>query len=441
MTFSPEQSHSPVSEEAVEEQESLKPPKETVDDLRNMKEFAQSRKDSSEQLFEMKQKEVERLREEIEGKKEGIIQRILEFKKIREMERQIGFQREVGERHEKDASEIQKLIGQYDGLIAERERYDALVEEAYAENDAFDERGKETVLEEERKRDIANLAKEHGVFFAHDYVVGDGMPSANNNAINTRGMDLWDLLDTDLALAPPIAVSSLHPGTREGLFKDKGSPRGSGFGCFISNGRVTAADKSDMGSVAISRYERVVHSAEAKKADSIDRAIRKADFDGKSGYNEKSTSYNELVIQNPEIAGVYFKWEEGNGNQSALTDNAEISLQNGNGRGYDGWWKIIEDLKKRNLPVFVLDRLNNTTRLAHDIDTEKRTFKVTPVFTPEMMVSLPGIYKQHTDKEERRKAVMRIFDKVSGVLTDEEKTFGPDGSERDMTTSPYRLHQ
>ncbi len=440
MTFSMEKANITDSEEESEEQELLKPPKETIDDLRSMKEFAQSRKESSERLFEMKQKEIERLREEIEGKKEGIIQRIFEFKKIREMERQLGFQREVGERHEKDASEIQKLIGQYDGLIAEREHYDALVEEAYAENDAFDERGKEAVLEEERKRDIANLAKEHGVFFAHDYVVGDGMPSANNKAINTRGMDLLDLLDTDLALAPPIAVSSLHPGTREGLFHDGSGKRSGGFGCFVSAGRVTAAGRGDIGSVAISRYERVVFGEELKKADNIDEAIKKDDFDGKSGY-EESTSYNELVVQNPEIAGVYIRWEEGDGNQSALADNAEITLQNGNGRGYDEWWETIGGLKMRNIPFFILDRSNNTTRLAHDIDMEKRTFKVTPVFTPEMMVSMPGIYKQHTDKEERRKAVMRIFDKVSGVLTEEEKTFEPDGSERDMTTSPYRLYE
>lgn len=206
MAFSMEKSKGSASDGENRPDELSNLSRETVDSLRSSKESAVARKESSERLFEMNRKEIERLREEIEEKKSNIIRRLLEFRKIREMEKQLGFQREVGERHEKDASEMRKLIGQYDGLIAERERYDALVEEAYAENDAFDQQKKEAVLEEERKRDVANLAKEHGAFFVHDFITSDNRPSNVNHVVETDKLSMDEQVDIMMGLAPSISA-------------------------------------------------------------------------------------------------------------------------------------------------------------------------------------------------------------------------------------------
>jgi len=418
------------------------PSRETGDSLRSSKESAVARKESAERLFEMNQKEIERLREEIEEKKSNIMRRLLEFRKIREMEARLGFVRKVGESHEKDAERMGKLIEYYDGLIVEEERFDALVGETYEGDDALDERKWQEMLEEEEKRNVANLAKEHGAFFVHDFITSDNRPSNVNHVVETDKLSMDEQVDIMVGLAPSISASTIHPETRERMFNDEFSKRGSGFGCFISGGRVQAGRPLDMGSVAVSLRERVAYRDDVHSTKNISDAISKT-FDDAEGprYRDENTSYNEFIIQNPEIAGVYFKWEAGNGMQGALEDNAVISLQNGSGVRYDGWWDSIGELQKKNLPIFVLDRSNNTTRLVYDIDGESRTFKVTLPFDPAMMVSLPGIYKQHTDKEERRKAVMRVFDKVSGVLTDEEKTFKPDGSEDRQTASPYRLYE
>lgn len=183
--------------------------------------------------------------------------------------------------------------------------------------------------------------------------------------------------------------------------------------------------RSDIGSVAVGLRDRRVSTNDAS-LDSIENAI--------TGRGDDEP-YNELIVEQPEIAGVYCRIPSG----IPLTEN--ISLQNGNGVRYDSWWGKLQNVMNRNVPIFVLTS-DNKTHLLYDIDPEKRTFKVAGEVNPEDIVDMPGIYKQHLGKNEKKAAVGRVFDSVSHLLTDKEKTeFVPDSTADNSNESPYQIHQ
>ena len=200
-------------------------------------------------------------------------------------------------------------------------------------------------------------------------------------------------------LAPTISASTLDEGSKQRTF-GKGS-----WGAFISGGRVVGGGRSDIGSVSVGLRDRRVMSERDVPLEAIEGAI-----DGRN----RNESYNELIIEQPEVAGVYCKWFK----DIPLTEN--VSLQNGNGVGYDSWWGRMKNVMDRNVPVFVLTQ-DNQTHLLYDIDTEKRTFKVAAKISPDDLVGMPGVYKQHTGVDEKRAAVGRVFEHVSYLLTEEEK--------------------
>jgi hypothetical protein len=107
---------------------------------------------------------------------------------------------------------------------------------------------------------------------------------------------------------------------------------------------------------------------------------------------------------------------------------------------YDRWWNIMEGVMRRGMPIFVLNQEKNNVRMVYDINIRSRSFKVTPEYDPAKMTNLPGIYQQHLGKREKRKAVMRVFDKVSGLIPeDKRKDYIPDGTESDGR-GMYNIH-
>lgn len=377
--------------------------------LENMQSFAEE--------FELK---AEELRANIAEKKSGLFSRILHFKEIRDLEKELG----VTEHQERSAREYAKereeMIAAYDRIIAEENELGALMEEAQKENEAWDEEKRRDYLESERRRDLTQLSREHKTFFVHDIVTAEWKPSENNRAVDTTQMDWNDQFDLLLGLTPTISASTIDHGHRE----EQRTFGGKSFGVFLSGGRVLGGKASDAGTRAFGLYDREIPRG-CETTDAIERAIA-----------QRSDTYNELVIEKPEVAGVYCKWFDD------IPLESEMSLPNTESRGYDGWWKRMSEIMNRNVPVFVLTS-DGHTRMLYDIDPESRTFKVSDAeFEPEHLSDLPGIYKQHLGEEERKKAVMRVFDKVSGALTEDQKEqFAPDGSEHAPDDSPYRLHQ
>ncbi len=227
-----------------------------------------------------------------------------------------------------------------------------------------------------------------------------------------------DYLDIALGIEPPLSTSTIHPGTRESLFsrynKVEGQESNSNFGVLLSGGRAQGGHHEDAWSVALNRNERSMPE-EMETLENVEKAISKVNT------YETDTGYNEIVVQHPEIAGVFFHWLEEDGNKGVLKEGEENILPDGNGIQYGWWWKTVGNFQKRDMPLFVLNQTNNTVREVYDLDFEKRTFKVGPVVEPAELTHLHESQKRHQTPEARKRAVGRVFDHVSGILTDEEK--------------------
>lgn len=379
-----------------------------LDLAKERKGWKESDSDTAKEHIENYKKDIERLRTEIDAKKRSLISRIIDYKKINSLRKEMNRRETILAQRNETQRQRTELIEYYDKIIDDEERLGRVMEEAYKENADFDARKKAELIEEEGNRNVGNLIKKHQVFFVHDIIDADWKPSANNRAINTKNLDYEDQLDIVLGLDPTISVSTLSPDSKNRTF-GKNS-----WGVFLAGGRILGGEESDAGTVGMDLRSRYIPEA-SRSAKAINRAIERPNGGGK-----KEGSYNELVMERPEVAGVYFKW--GSDYLPQIKEGTDISLKEKINGSYlsDEWWETLENSMKTGAPIFVIDNDNNV-RMVYDINIKARTIKVTPKYDPENFVDMPGIYKQHTDKSSKRAAITRVFDKVSHIIPEEER--------------------
>lgn len=361
---------------------------------------------------------TESLRLEIDNQKANIINRVLEFRKINELERKLHIQENILKYNEKRLKQKKELVEAYDYLITKEVKLVIIIEEAQGENAQWDEKKKSELISEEDARNVAKLAEKHGVFFVHDMVDIDWNSNSNDKAIDTSGLDFNDQLDILQGLEPTISASTLCKGRTQ-----KTSEKGS-WGVFLSGGRVLGGKESDATTIASGLKDRRFCSSDSMTTESIENAILRKEFKKYNNSNLTGDSYNELVVENPEIAGVYVKW---NDEMPVLNEDGDIYLENDANNRYDKWWSSLSDIMQRNIPIFILNRESNTARMLYDIDLKNRSFKLSSEYDPKNISNMPGIYKDHLGRIAKHKAVMRVFDKATGViLGDEKKEYATD---------------
>jgi len=253
---------------------------------------------------------------------------------------------------------------------------------------------------------VMEQAKKHNVFFVSDIVTADWKPSANNRAIDTKKLDFEDQLNIILGFEPTIAVSTLSPNSPNRTF-------GNGaWGVLLAGGRITGGEPSDAATVAAGLRRRLFHSNDSKTVEGIDKAI-----EGRYGGKMMNTSYNELVVENPEVAGVYFKIKSDVLPQD-IQAGEDILLPRQYG---DAWWEQVGHIMGTGVPMFAIEQDTNMVKMVYDIDLKNRSIKMTPPYDAENVVNMPGIYKQHLDKEHKRASVTKVFYKAAHLLTEEER--------------------
>jgi hypothetical protein len=381
------------------------------DSQENMKDVVESERERLEEVREY----IQELTQEMDQKRSSIMSRILNWSRIRSLREELGTQFATARVLDESIQDKERITRYFNELLSTEKSYGAYLNQLEQETK---DRELREFMEDEEKRKVESLVEKHNVYMVHKLVAGDWKPSKNNEAVNTRNLSAGDQLDIVTGLAPSLSVSTLHPNTEEGLFADTLS-KGGGFGILLSEGRVQSGSPSDAGSVAVGRGEREQVGAK-RTIEDIDKAIRKEFTSDRPSY-ETNRGYNELVVQNPKVAGLTFEWLEGDGNMSALKEGEENMLLDGNDVGYGVWWRLIGNMQQRGLPIFILDRTNNTVREVFDLDTEKRSFRVGPIVEPKELTQLSDEYKEHLSPEVRRRAVARVFDHVSGILTNDEK--------------------
>lgn len=349
---------------------------------------------------------VERLREDVDAKKKSLLSKVINFKKLKELQKELHRSENILSEREAEQKWHEEMIGYYDRILEEEEAMGRLMEEAYVDNALFDEKKRVELAEEEKGRSVAEQAKKHGVFFVSDIVTADWKPSANNYAIDTRQLDFDDQLNIILGLEPTLSVSTLSLNSQNRTF-------GTGaWGVLLSGGRIIGGEETDAATVATGLRNRHIQK-ESRSIAAIDKAIERPWSGGKEG----STSYNELVVEQPEVAGVYFKIESSD-IPHGMQEGMEIWLPEQYG---DAWWEQIGSIMKTGAPLFAIEQNSIAVRMVYDINLKDRTFKVTPSYAPENMTDMPGIYKQHIDEGHRRDAIGKVLDKVAHLLSEEDR--------------------
>lgn len=345
-----------------------------------------------------------------------------EFKQIRDLEVRLKMTERMKNVAEEDKKRTDELIAGYDHIIAKDQDLTSIKAEARVVMETSAQERLVAKEQDEKLRSVEDITQRHGCFMVHDLVTADWKPSANNNAVDTKKLSLNDQLDIVLGLEPTIATSTLRVGNPQ----DKTFGRGS-WGVFLSGGRTLGGEPQDAGTQAHGLRKRNV-GERFRGVDSIDDAIM----------SPHKASYNELVVENPKVAGLYIKWSDDMPPLSKIT-----SVQNGNGIRYDGWWENMKLVAERNIPIFVLTQ-DNRTRMIHGINFQEKTFQVAEGdISPEDMVNLPGIYKQHLGEPEKRAAAMRQINTVKHLLSPTEVTDIESGARvtiEDTKNNPYALH-
>lgn len=239
----------------------------------------------------------------------------------------------------------------------------------------------ETVLELPKHLDVSEVMKDKNAFFVHMIQVTDQFDvSVTNKSINTNKLSASQKLDLVYGLSPTLSASTIRPHKNDETFNG-------GFGVIFSHGEIAHAHQGDAATRAVSLTERDVLTGVKKEKQDVDNAIEK-----------ETSSYNEFVLKNPEVAGGFMKlatfndritYEEEevvhyNG-EIEVTKIGVIDLSNPldrfgriTGVNYDKPLSILIEMQKRG-KVFVMDE-SNQMYIVRNIDEAGR--KVEFIATP-----------------------------------------------------------
>lgn len=256
-------------------------------------------------------------------------------------------------------------------------------------------------VEEEKKRSIETLAKEKGVFFVHGIVENKYTDDANKT-LETNNLKWNEKLDVILGLEPTLSSSTLKPGSGQETHGRRG--------VIFSRGKVSGGSRNDIQSIAHGLRERSFDDS-MKSMESIHGAI--------GSENSRQGGYNEIILEKPEVVGVYL-----NLNSNGDPDIPKLKRENDDRFSIDGdlfdSWACIQDAMKRETGIFVFTDGNKLHRI-YDVNEKDKTFSITPELSPEDIANTQSSYEGYVGQKKKKEAVMRVFDKISGALDNDEK--------------------
>lgn len=140
---------------------------------------------------------------------------------------------------------------------------------------------------ERQLKTVEQTIVRNGVFILHALNEPGNPARHNDNSIVGSGATLEDDVDLALALKPSLSCSSAIPGEVQGLWSND-------MGLIIGGGDIPFAGGGDAGTVPSGIGERARRDQRSTATD-IDNVVQKTD----------RASYNEVVVDNPEVFGMY----------------------------------------------------------------------------------------------------------------------------------------
>lgn len=188
----------------------------------------------------------------------------------------------IGREQSLDIQDIQEEATVIDAHIDNSERLTALKAELTALYEKSGDKAKEH-LESIQKR-VEHVLMRNNAFIVHTFLMNEELRHNANSNISGRAT-IEDDLDILLSLEPSISTSSVVPGSKQGLW-------GNEIGVVIGGGDVRGVSAGDEGTITGGIKYR---NGTVSSALEIDEKV--------SDTSERS--YNELVVNNPEIYGFF----------------------------------------------------------------------------------------------------------------------------------------
>ena len=174
-----------------------------------------------------------------------------------------------------EVDELKELLGNDTALEKMREKISAVqVTTEQSAKDWF----------ERQLKTVEQTMARNNAFVVHAFNEPGSLQHHNANSIVGRNATLEDDMDMALALEPSLSCSSIISGKRQGLWSNS-------MGLIIGGGDIPFAGAGDIGTVPTGIDKRTSGKSASIDVDKIVRAER--------------TSYNELVVDNPKVFGMY----------------------------------------------------------------------------------------------------------------------------------------
>jgi len=246
---------------------------------------------------------------------------------------------------------------------------------------------KEIIENEKKERSVSEISKEKNVLFCHAIPLhvetGDSSFSQNNTLIKTNEFSVEEKIKMILGVEPTISVSTINK---------ENQTLARGFGLILNEGQVLSAYAGDAGTLLDkgiynrrSKYDRELETSVIQKdiENNLNFAInhlQKRDQKTNSSVETMHQGWNELVIENPQVAGLFFQ-KDNQGN--APSDFARAKL-------------VSEQL---NLPLYILDK-----EKTYQID--KKTNELKEISKEDIFT-----FSKSFSKNERKDLVEEMIDK------------------------------
>ena len=280
--------------------------------------------------------EIEALEEEVETHKAKLWSKIQEFfrKEHLEQELQIDLKNKKLEQIKKDIEERLNIIGEIESVISDASFLET------ARKDLKDFYTKQSDIKsafesEAHERDVETLSREKGYIFFHGVPTknrGMNNTSENNPLLKTSVMTTEDKLSLLMGLEPTISASVFKEG-------EKDVQTYYVFGVIIGGGKVLSAYKEDAGTLAESVYSRrSKYDSETKETNIQPNVTERLNVAVHTPVqNRKWGKHNEIVIEDPKIAGLFINLSQFN------KDHDRISLG-----------ELEQYAKSLNLPLYAV---------------------------------------------------------------------------------------
>jgi hypothetical protein len=177
---------------------------------------------------------------------------------------------------------IKQLVDNDDKLKALREK----LAEHYAR---ADEIGKEKI--ETIQKSVEQALIRNNAFLVHTLTTHEELRHNTNSNIIGRAT-LEDDIDLLLSLEPSISTSSVTPGVKTSLFQEEFG----NIGVILGGGDIEGATHTDAGSISTGIKRRRIIGENDVSVEKIDEVI---------GQRKDGDGYNEIVVNNPKVFGMF----------------------------------------------------------------------------------------------------------------------------------------